>query len=207
MRGIASSGRSGRSVATHVHCVTPQIGVSIDVHAPTSRVSGSEPFSVRRNNDVTVVRGSPADWDCYVAVTFKCARREEALHFWKTESMAHSHIIDGYTSEDDRAFLEEFDMCGVCDDCGGPNTGYCFCCVSEGSEELESMRRMYAHEVAQAQGRVSKRAARENMRKFCIKVKVMLIANYWFFLTLRPGADAAERAQKRFCAACEGSQC
>jgi len=121
--------------------------------------------------------------------------------------MAHSHIIDGYTSEDDRAFLEEFEMCGVCDDCGGPNTGYCFCCVSEGSEELESMRRMCAHDVAQAQGRVSKRAARENMRKFCIKVKVMLIANYWFFLTLRPGTDAAERAQKRFCAACEGSQC
>jgi hypothetical protein len=121
--------------------------------------------------------------------------------------MANSHIIDGYTSEDDREFLEEFERCGMCYDCGAPNNGYCFCGVSESREELDSMRQMYGLDVAQALGRVSKRAARENMRKFRIKVKVMLIANYWFFLTLRPGADAAERAQKRFCAACVGSQC
>jgi hypothetical protein len=33
--------------------------------------------------------------------------------------MANSHIIDGYTSEDDREFLEEFERCGMCYDCGG----------------------------------------------------------------------------------------
>jgi len=129
--------------------------------------------------------------------------------------MAHSHIMDGYTSENDGSIIDGYTsdddrgyMDSVCQDCGGPGWCYCFCCDSD--EELESERLVAAHDMAQVQERVSMRAARKNarknLRKFCIKVKVMLIANYWFFLTLRPGADATERAQKRFCAACVGSQ-
>jgi hypothetical protein len=115
--------------------------------------------------------------------------------------MPRSHTIDGHTIEDDREFLQEFEIFGVCDDCGGADTGYCFCCVSEGSADLERMRRRNDHEVAQAHGRVRQRSARENLWKFHMGVKVMIIANYWFLLPLRPGARGVERAARRFCAA------
>ena len=120
-------------------------------------------------------------------------------------AMERSLTSDGYTSEDDRTFLEEFDTFGACDGCGGPDTGYCFCTVSESSADLARVRLTYAHDVTQAQRRVCQRAARNHLWKFRIGVKVMIIANYWFFLPLRPGARGVDRAEKRFGAACVGS--
>ena len=66
------------------------------------------------------------------------------------------------------------------------------------------MRRRNGHEVEQAIRRVRQRAARKNLRVFRMRVKAMIIANYWYFLPLRPGARGVERAEKRFCAARAG---
>jgi hypothetical protein len=112
------------------------------------------------------------------------------------------NMIDGYTEEEDSDQLRADEECGVCDDCAGTDTGYCYCGAvhtmpgytpSTEAAMLARMRELNGTLRAQAAQRNARRAAFRGigvLRRHVIERAVVFY--WWGAYQMRQCADSGE---------------
>ena len=106
-----------------------------------------------------------------------------------------SDVLDGYTKQEDIEYLYTLACCGLCEDCGELDTGYCWCtsCLEseieatgeDGERLLAEHRMQVAGFESEARMRIVKRLTIKNMRKWKKCVTAMCFSNYLFELCSR----------------------
>lgn len=97
--------------------------------------------------------------------------------------------IDGYTEEEDTEFEQTLENLGQCEDCGDPDSGYCFCTSLDfeveyaNDEERKILEDYWEENIEYCNARDSRNKTRK-ARKLLIKLKKHVLCRgvgfYWF---------------------------
>eukprot|EP00966_Prymnesium_polylepis_P206157 4776858-Prymnesium_polylepis.1 len=116
-----------------------------------------------------------------------------------------SMTIDEYTEEEDTSFDRMLENCGVCDDCGDPDNGYCYCTTLDfdpeyaNDEERKILEDYWEENMEYSDARDHRNKLRKT-RKLLLKLKNHVICRnvgfYWLGKTVqRACADGGATRQ------------
>ena len=130
--------------------------------------------------------------------SFKSDEEDAQSAEFKWNHQLHQHLkyqkkemIHGYSRQEDIDMDESYTMSGCCEDCGDPDTGYCFCTVPYSGVRLSDYKTETIKQNAA-------RYRRHQVRKVrCVVICIMTVV-YWRKQAALPHSKAFTQAAKRF---------